>query len=352
MKKSAWTLAELTIAIIVLIILCRASMTISKNININKSKIFIYSAIRNLTMGNIAIMEMPANNESFYPDSAGVADNDSTVTNDWYCIYLADSFSLSANPNCSKTAANTAVNLRFPNGITFQGIASPWQTAYDGLYYKNIVIDADGEDGMNKVGVDRFPVRVFRGSTFKGTSVDGMVIPVECGNDVIYDQNGSAIALSTPYCTHGFTMTKGSANNKIASDDSVITQNIYRVTDGKNSTKATIIAGSLSTIAADCKAYAGKGFYSEAHCKAYGITLLERCAHASTCEDCATYGICPNGGSEDACNTLAESNKLDVPDADNPSVTEKTGFQCFTLINKPTAGMGMFGSAVLGDIDM
>lgn len=350
MKKYGWTLVELTIAIIVIMLLSAMSMSITKNININKNKIYIYAALRNLSMGHIAIMEMPANNGSFYPDTAQTSDSNNSIPNDWYCMYLSDGFSLVANPNCAKTASSTTVNLRFPNGITFYGMASPWNvvhsTDYKTLYYKSIMIDADGEGGMNKIGVDRFPMYVFRGSTDRGVSIDGMVIPTECGKNYIYKDGGTTkYNLTNTYCD-------GKTNN-LASDNTVISQNIYRVTDGKNTTKATIIAGRMSTIEADCKAYAGTGFYTRYHCSEYGIKLHERCAHEITCENCATNGnICPaTAASVDLCNGLAETNKISVKNPDT-GANENQGFQCFSLLNKPSSGLGMVGSSIFGDMDI
>jgi len=164
----------------------------------NKNKIYIYAALRNLSMGNIAITEMPANGGYFYPNNA--SSHDSSATTDWYCLYLADSFSLTANPECEKTTDTDGlgnVNLRFPNGIVFQGIASEWKLMYDGLYYKDFIIDADGEKGSNKIGIDRYPMRVYRGNTHQGISIDGMVIPVECGKDYVYDKDDNKITLSS-----------------------------------------------------------------------------------------------------------------------------------------------------------
>lgn len=344
MKKFAFTMAELTICIIALIILCAASTTITKSLNVNKSKIYIYAALRNLTLGNIAITEMPANG-AFYPAAAQTHDSDATKTDDWYCIYLADSLSLAANPDCSKTAVNTDINFIFPNGTTFRGIASSWEYAYSGLYYKDILIDADGEDGMNKIGVDKFPFRVFRGTNHAGMTLDGIVYPVECGNDKMYYlDNGTltSVSLSSTYCS--------GKNNRIASDNSVVSYSIYKVTNGEKPDKATIIASKLSAIEADCKAYGGKGFYHGATCRDYGFKLMEKCAHEITCEECETYGICPNGGSKSNCDTLAENNKINAKQSDGSYSSQ--GFQCFTLLNKPSGGMGMVGSTIFGDMDI
>lgn len=346
MKKSAWTLAELAIAIIIMLLLCAASMSISKNISINRSKVYLYAALRNLTMGNIAITEMPVNGGYFYPGNA--SNHDASATTDWYCLYLADSFSLAVNPECEKTTDTTGlatVNLRFPNGITFQGIASEWKTMYDGLFYKDFIVDADGEKGSNKIGIDRYPMRVFRGNTLEGIPLDGMIMPVECGNDYTYDVYDTRIELSSPYCVHGFEVNGAAARNNIASDSSILSKNIYRVTDAKNTTRASIIAGSLSTIEADCKAHAGKGFYTAQQCADYGINLLERCAHERMCQGCKNdtlgFNICPNGETEEKCLEYAADNLVDG-----------TPHECFSLLNKPTAGLGIIAGGAVGDMEL
>jgi len=345
MKKFAFTLAELTICIVALLILCAASMTVTKNININKSKIYIFAALRNLTMGNIAISEMEVNNGSFYPSEGQAYDADASKTNDWYCIYLSDPLSLVENPTCAKNTSEDTVNLRFPTGTTFKGIASQWQNAYKDLFYKDILIDADGEEGMNKLGVDQYPFRIFRGANHAGTIIDGMIYPVECGNDKMYYKDGDSITsttLSSPYC-YG-------KSNKIASDDSVITYNIFKVTDGERPNKATMVGGRMSTIEADCKAFGGLGFYHGRTCAEYGFKLMERCAHESTCEICEEHGTCPNGGSKSDCDTLATNNMINAKQEDGTYV--KTGFQCFTLLNTPTSGLGVVGSAIFGDMSL
>ena len=113
-----------------------------------------------------------------------------------------------------------------------------------------------------------------------------------------------------------------------------------------------IIAGSMSTIEADCKAYGGTGFYNQKHCQEYGIKLLEKCAHSNTCKGCGTYATCPNGGTEDTCLALAENNKLSVENEDRPGTYTLTEFQCVSLLNKPSSGMGILGSGIVGDMDI
>ncbi|MBR5774501.1 MAG: hypothetical protein IKY44_06595, partial [Clostridia bacterium] len=57
MKKQAWTLAELTVVIVVILILAKASISVARTMDINKGRIYMYATMRNLTMGNLAIKE-------------------------------------------------------------------------------------------------------------------------------------------------------------------------------------------------------------------------------------------------------------------------------------------------------
>ena len=341
MKKSAWTLAELTVVMVAVLILTAATMTITKNININKTRIYMYSAMRNITMGNISVTE---ENDEFYPTIASSYDADSTKTDDWYCLHFADAFALKGSPNCTKTTDGSMnVNLVYSNGISFRGLASPWKNAYGDLFYKDILVDIDEDNGVNKVGMDRFPLRVFRGTNAQDENMSGFVYPVDCkgGNDYLYDADGNKITLSHSYCA--------SSNSNIASNEEIISYGVYRVTNPNQSTKATILAASKSALEADCVAYGSKGFYGGKICSEKGFVIDDRCAHEDLCEDCETYGICA-GGSKDACLALAESNKLNVPNEDNPAVTEKTAFRCFTLMTKPTGGMGLITGSLIGDL--
>ena len=50
MKKKAWTMAEMAIAMIILMILCALSMALIKNANINKARIFLYVGLKNVLL--------------------------------------------------------------------------------------------------------------------------------------------------------------------------------------------------------------------------------------------------------------------------------------------------------------
>ena len=345
MKKiNGWTMAELVIAIIILIIVSALSVSVFKP-DTNKARIFMYAAMKNLSKGNTAIIEK---HNSIAPDNMDAG------TKDWYCLNLADKFALSNEPNCAKAAAPKEVNFRFSNGMTLQGVASAWYTPYSGAGYsfKNIVVDIDGEKGVNKIGIDRFPLRIYKGSTY-----EGMIHPVNCGDDVVYNSAGTKITLSSstgasPYCRQKFDLT-GSvvANKNMLLDDQIVTYDVYQPVTDEEYSRAVIVATSLSTMAANCAAYGGNGFFSKPYCGSKNLRLTARCAKAETCNACSgsspvSYDVCPfktdgktQTGSETACRTLAaEVNPKDMP--------------CFILLHKPTAGLGFLAGSVIGELDI
>ncbi len=351
MKLKAWTMAELTIAVMVIIILSAISMSVTKNNNINKARIFMYAALRNLNLGNVAITE--ANESVFYPSTAATADEDTAVTDDWYCLHLVDNFTLKGSPNCKKKYSSdndATVNFTFTNGVTFQGFASKWKNAYSGLDYKNAVIDIDGEGGSNKVGVDRFPIRIFKGKTHQGDNANGMIFPVNCDStkDTITTSDGTAISLElNPYCNNGFSANGANKKANLALDNEIITNDIYRVTNAEKETSAQTMVAGRSTIEADCMAHGPKGFYGAKVCSDNGFKLSEKCAHTFVCGGCNdSVNVCPDlddsgtAGSEEKCNETAGKNEEAAGGA----------FRCFVFLGKPTSGLGMIGSVIMQEM--
>ena len=332
MNKKGWTLAELTVIVIIILILTKASMSVVKNININKARIYTYITMKNLTMGNIAIREKYTD---FYPKTA--LEHDSVEATDWYCLNLADIFAKDGSTNCNKNLPAQTDNFILANGVSIKGVSSNWIQAYDNLYYKDLLIDIDNTNGINKLGIDRFPLRVFKGSNANGDSTDGIVLPVDCqnGKDILYNKDGDLITLYHSYCT-------GTSN--IASSNELISYGAFKVTDGNKPKTASIIFAGKSAIEIDCLTSGGKGFYNYQICANKGYYLHEKCAHESTCADCEENGTCPNGGTESNCNILAENNKVTLQDG------SKKGYKCFSMISKPMDGMGLIGGAVMGEI--
>ena len=353
MKSKAWTMAELTIAVMVIIILSAISMSVTKNININKAKIFMYAVLRNLNLGNVAVTE--ANESVFYPSTAATSDEDTSVTNDWYCLHLVDNFTLKGSPDCTKKYSNdkdATINFTFTNGVTFQGFATKWKNAYSGLDYKNVVVDVDGEGGSNKVGVDRFPLRIFKGKTHQGDNANGMIFPVNCDStkDTLTTSDGATVTLElNPYCFDKFDATGSNKKANLALDTEVLTNNIYRVTNAEKETSAQTMIAARSTMEADCMAHGPKGFYGAKVCADNGFKLHQKCAHTFVCSGCdSAENVCPDQddegtlGTEETCNTKAGENEAAAGKA----------FRCFVFLNKPTSGMGMIGSSIMQEIGM
>ena len=344
MKKFAWTLIELMIAIAVVIMLS-AFLISGYKPGANKNKLFFYSAMSNLTKANIAVMER---------NSTGGLNGDllEDGTTDWYCAQLADVISIASAPNCTQTQASTAataVNMTFPNGITFQGLANKWTSVYDGASgeYKNIVIDIDGpEKGPNKPGVDRFPIRVFRGQV----KTEGIVMPVNCKNDKVWNPSGNSgtgalVSFKTPspYCKSGTAYSGSIVSRDFTIDDEIITYDIFKVQSSDENAKLKMIASGLSAFEADCGAYGGvEGFYSQSECATAGVKIHTNCVTTDNCAKCTT-GNCPLNASgtqtnATSCKTYAETS--------NPN-----NYPCFTVMHKPSGGVPFFLQAIIGDIE-
>lgn len=337
MKKFAWTLAELTIVIIVLMILSKATVSVIKSVNVNKSKIFLYSAMRNLTMANVAIKEKY---ENFYPTEAVDSDANDAISYDWYCYNLVSNLSLNGSANCTKNFSYNAPNFTLANGIAVYGVSSLWGNIYGDLYSKIIMIDIDGSAGQNKVGVDRFPMIVYRGVTAHKYSVDGLVDPMSCDSNNYYLTNpdGNFSGYATSYCT-------GATDYNLANDNQLISYSVYRVNDPEKVHFANILFAGKSAVEADCLAHGAKGLYGKLLCNAKGYQLHKQCAHEDTCSGCEADGTCPNGGTEANCNALAEANKIEVDGT-------KIGFKCFSLLSKPSGGMGILGGAIINEVGL
>ena len=330
MKKQAWTMAELAVAIVIILIISCICTSIFKP-NIQKAKFYAYAAVNNIRKGNAAVIE-----------KSNTLKGDDIDGNDWYCLNLADNFSLDSAINCSTTAGNDDVNISFPNGTTVMGLASAWKAPYEGanFFYKNILIDIDGpSNGKNKVWVDRFPMRIIAGS---GKGAEGLVMPINCLNDVVYNSSqGKDIAVDesakSPYCP-----SSGAKNYGI--DDQILTYDIYRLDSKAEGAKAHTVASLLSPMQADCAAYGGKiGYYSVEECAGAGFKILSACAVASNCSsyktsDGTAYTFPDTSTTEDGCSTIAQEKNPD-------------GLSCFAIPHKPSGGTSFIMQALIGDID-
>ena len=306
----------------------------------------MYATLKNLNLANSGIIERYELG-NVYPDEARAHDTDSAKTDDWYCIQLADMVSTKTMPVCTKEHSKTSskvVNLRLINGVTIQGITTKWQQGYTGAYYayKNFVIDIDGEKGKNRIGIDRFPLRLYIGGIR-----DGLIQPIDCNNDVMYDEDGTKHLLGdNPYCKHGFDMGGALAKNNMLSENEIISYDIYRARENSQNSKTDLVASKMSTMEADCGAYGGRGFFSGKQCAENSFRVFTKCAKNETCEYCkgTGYEICPLKEDGSATGTVATCKAY--ASTINPKDTP-----CFVLQQKPTAGMGLFAGGVLADID-
>lgn len=358
MKLKAWTMAELSVALVIIIVLAYASINVMKTNTLNSAKIFTYAMMKNFAYANGAISDKYG---EFYPDDA------SEASGDWYCNSISDMFNLTNTPNCSSTNAQFV----FPNGVTVDGLAQAWSIPYKyksdtcldnelckeapDFLYKNILLDTNGTKGPNTLGIDRVPLRIYRGYSALGGDISGLVTPA-CGTyDYVHDPNGNVVNLNTnSYCETGFDFIQ---------DNELISYNIYRadkVLDGMKdwsggkmkdkSTTATLVIGTIPYMQADCMAYGGNGFFNKIQCEAAGYKLHEKCSNYDICKECSgtlygnSYNVCPEAyNSISSCQSHAQ---------DLSGIEEGPEQSCFIMLNKPMQGLGFLSGVLMGDIDM
>ena len=330
MKKYAWTMAELAITLIILMMLSGICVSILKP-RVQKMRFFTYAATTNLLAANSEIIRKYHH--------LNVTDD---KEDDWYCLQLADIFSLSSSANCAKTSSSDTVNLRFANGITMKGIASSWANPYENsrFQFKNILIDTNGADGPNKIWNDQFPMRIIGGN---GYGKQGLVIPVNCGSDKVYNKNAStpgdvnvANVAKNTYCS--------SSTKDYASDKEILMFDIHRAENKNKNSKAFSVATGLSFKEADCMSSGGiNGFYSQAVCATAGYRIHRSCATKKNCAIC-TANNCP----KDENGTVTDSNScLTLAQTANPS-----NLQCQFVPHKPSMGVSYIFRVILGDFDL
>ena len=376
MIKKAWTMAELAVAMVIVIILSYASLTSIKTTSNNQGKILMYATIKNLLYANGSISDKYG---EFYPEAESKKDIKNFVNSGtafpgtWYCNEMKEMLSTTNTPDCS----NAATTFNLPNGVKVYGLAGNWQYPYTyknpnavacsadrqcnalpDIYYRNIMVDVNGDSRPNEVGIDRFLLRIYRGFTPLGTDVSGQVYP-RCGTyDYITDPTGTTKYMTTLANSNSTTCVSG---QNFIDDNEIVSYNIYRpdktLTSGVKDKEVTasIVAGKLSLIKADCMAYGGNGLFNKYQCSKAGYFIHPECAHYDLCADCSGnlfdkstlgYNVCPEGyRSIDSCKTKAAAN--------NPTASTHTPNQaCFVMLNRPTGGLGFFAGAVMGEFDM
>lgn len=334
MKKIAWTLAEMMIALLIVTLLSGICVNLFKP-NTQKAKLFVYSAIRNLTMANISVIEKYGS--LTYSPTTTLNGNEV----DWLCAQLSDALSLDEEPNCSISASIDDVNFVFTNGITVHGLTNEWKLPFENapFFYKNILVDVDGpEKGLNKLWADQFPLRIIGG---KGRGAEGLIMPVNCGAEQAYNNATEELVdvapeARNPYC--------GSSTKDYTIDKDTISFDIYRAVSTEENAKAELIATGLSPLEADCMALGSSaGYFSVPECSSKGIHILTKCATISNCETC-TANNCPYDTDETTVTNKAECKFLQ--DNVNPE-----NISCFSMIHKPSGGMSFIVQALVGDID-
>lgn len=352
MKKiKAWTITELVVAMVFIAVISGFMLTIVKPQD-QSSKIYTYAAIQNLTKGIITVADeydkdsSPTNGYIFYQ-------NPSDSTNNTFCLQMADAFSLKQPANCLLSASVGTANLVLANGIEVFGLASETKFKDTEIEYKDIAVDIDGKGkGINKLGIDRFPLRIFK---------ERIILPTNCiaSKDKIYDYSAGedkTVVNSSEYCKTGKEFNGSSVGKNFLLDENIITYDIFRGKTESDSgeteeVKADIIASSQSAAAAMCGAYGGKRYISVQSCATFvsgkPFKVLPKCPSEEICNSCASSSpsICPQK-LDGSAQTNETTCKEQVTALDN----EK--YSCVFLLHKPSGGMSMMIEGLIGDMDM
>ena len=349
-KKSGWTLAELVIALMFIIVISVIGISVY-NPSVQKNKIFIYAFLKNLSAANSAIMTNKGDiiNPSY--DATGY---------DWYCMQLADTLT-TVEYDCEFEADDTLnakkVNITLPNKITIQGLTNPWrQPVCQGCEYKfkNIVVDIDGEKGLNKLWSDRFPIRIYQGG-----DLSGEIQTINCENQQMYGTDGTILDMTiddgaSPYCYKGFNMEKGTVNKNFWEDKDIITYDVYRPNATNEEGPAEMVASAQSLLDADCGAYGGEGFFTKKQCARYSKRMYAQCTTDNMCAQCIStegsnaFDICPVRDPSDS--SLGITNQTTCVDAANEFNPNK--LSCFKVLHKPGMPMPIFLQGIVGQLDM
>ncbi len=414
-KIKAFTLAEIAISLIIIMILSALAMNYIRP-NTQKLKLFAYAGMANLQKANSGIISkysslvaVSANPSSCsaatysvgcqscsgsnctacmsgftiveYSDAViprKVCQNNDTKTvsfnsipsgYDGYCLRLADSFTVKGAPNCqTKSAGDATANFTFANGSTFQGLSTPWITPYTNseIKYKNIVFDMDGQKGANKIWVDRVPLRVYSGG-----NLDGMVTSVDCttGGDNYFFNGDTLISLSAanknPYCKQGWSATGTRVEKNFLIDNEIISFDIFksdpdRVEGGKviSSNIARMIIPDASIMLANCVAYGGRGMFHKKSCASFSTTDENAKDKAGYRIDprCVTATLCKSclQGGVNICPRKDDGNNVG---SESECLTIRNKYnpqdiECFIQPHKPSAGAGFIMNGTLDGLDM
>ena len=403
-KKFAWTITELVVAMIFIMTIAGFMISNFKP-NQQKAKINAFAAMRNIQKGVISVGDVKEKEQMTQwsggrKDIFTEVDTFKNANKDTFCMLMADAFTIKSGTtvNCAKNTAIDTANITFPNGLEVYGLASAVvdlgkSTTESKLYsYKNILVDIDGKRGRNRLGVDRFPLRIY--------AIDNIVVPVNCAETEIYDWrlegiNGSTgiitmtDAQKNPYCKTGKNFNGTRSTQNFLLDTEVITYDAFRnyittkyeiddlygqyvidKTDNKykreyevessnrkdshkyimkTSVKAKdeLIAFSKSYAEVICGIYGGKKFLSVKDCSNLKMKIFPECPNLDSCKTCAsqTNSICPMNGDTQTNPTTCVSLYKTLGDGSNAYNSNI----CYFFQHQHVAGLsaiiqGMMGS--------
>lgn len=325
MKKIyGWTMVEMVVAMIILIILTGVCLTVYKP-NVQKAKIVLYATMKNLTAANRAIIEGIENGRYTSPNELNMSGAGTADT--YYCKYLAEVLSVDA------TGCNDSITL--PGKIQITGLSNPWVTITSADFeVKDVLVSIEGG---SRFGVNKFPLRIYNGSGYSG-----MVQVIDCtsaDSAKKINVDGSTKDFSDAKASSSYSAYCGSAINYLTSN-TLVSYDIYRADTNDEETTASLIATTVSPLEADCGAYGGQGLYNESQCSGYKLKA-----------QCATLDLCANAGNNIKNSLVNPNGGSTITCATAQSTYNNSDISCFTLLHKPSAGTTFLLETMVGQFD-
>ena len=183
-----------------------------------------------------------------------------------YCIRLAKKYAKMGSFNCNPTKLGAPYkNFTFKGtNIEVWGLEKPPFNA-NGFLVKDVLIDVDSEKGENKVGSDRFVLRIYSSNTNAG-----MITPVNCKID---DEKKWDLRRSL-YCAGGAEIDFLTVNKPLGF-------NIMQIGGDKGKTQK--INSNVPFLRADCLAFGGAMTGSEDYCDDSMLYWLNACSDELYC---------------------------------------------------------------------
>lgn len=184
---------------------------------------------------------------------------------DKLCEALAKKYALKGM-NC-KISKKGMLEKNFSFGktkVTVYGMNTPAHF-YDGTMIKDIIIDIDGDKGVNLLGVDRTPIRIYSSGR-----MGGMLSPVNCS---IEDKKRYSMDIS-PLCSGGNT-------TNFMDSKFPLSYNVLQVGGKRGESK--YIGRNISFLRADCTAYGSELLGMDDFCEQRRYQWLTACYHDYYC---------------------------------------------------------------------